>query len=335
MSARLAILTAALAVLPPAPAAAQGQLPPGSYQQSCRILLIDTANKLMKGFCNRIGSGENKTALDYGYCLGDIWNHDGVLGCTLDIARREADAKAAQAKVAAAAQQAQAEAEEAVRIVAARPAFAAAGLLTLGREPTSDEIKGWLPQMASPAFIAGGNPADGVSLVEASRFLRAMLALPAQGELRAEVIDDAYRAAGGIAAPAIEQAAWDAKLRGGDATYASIFSDQRDRISNDPLRRKALLAKAARDAFGRDASEADLAVSGHVAYWQRLEAHRAFLYSPAGAAELAAMADRAWRSTHGGQAPSAAELKSMLASYSASRPVYAEVAGRPRALRIG
>lgn len=333
-----------IAVALPATRAEAAQLPAGSYQQSCQVYSVDDV--MMTATCkSKAGKTKLNRNFKYIYCLGDISNQDGFLSCAKDQAKIAAD----QANAAAAAAAAKAEADkkkaqdDAVAAAeakfneqeAAKPAFASAANVFLGRNPLAQEVPQWLTLMNAPEYGMAAQAADGVSYVEAAAFLKAHLTKPGSAKLRAEAIDNAFLEIYGRPSTSLEQAKWDAQVKVGKAWYVPIVGQERAAMMASPTARMATINAAYFASFGRDGSAAE------VAYYQPRTEHfrqivalnRNWLYSSSGAPELILTIARAQIAK--GQTPDDATIKADLPGYTAKRATYAEMLKPAGVIKIG
>lgn len=292
---------------------------------------------------------DGKTKLNrnfkYIYCVGDISSPDGYLLCAKDQAKIDADlanaaAAAAAAKAEAEKKKAQDDAVAAAEAKfneqqAAKPAFASAANVFLGRDPLAQEVPLWLTLMKSDEYGMAVQAADGVSYVEAAAFLKAYLTKPGGAKLRAEAIDNAFLEIYGRPSTSLEQAKWDLQIKAGKAWYVPIVGQEQAAMMASANAHKAAINAAYFASFGRDGSAAEIAYflprSEH--FRQIVALNRNWLYSPSGAAELIFAIARAQIAK--GQTPDDATIKADLPGYTAKRAIYAEMLKPAGVIKIG
>jgi hypothetical protein len=188
-------------------ARAQG-LPPGSYQQTCNVIKIDSVK--MTAVCkSKAGKTKLNKDFKYKYCVGDLSNQDGYLSCAKnqDLMKADADQAAAEAEQkkladekakaeaeakAAAEAKAQEKADAAAALDAAKPAFAGAAVMVLGREGKASENAKWFDLMKADSAFAQ-QAAEGVKFTDTVAFLKKYISQPSGAALRAEKFTDATR----------------------------------------------------------------------------------------------------------------------------------------------
>lgn len=189
------------------------------------------------------------------------------------------------------------------------------------------ETAKWLVQMKGSYGMAAAAQ-DGVSFVEAVTFLKAFLVNPVNGSQRAQTIDRAYMWVYGIPSTPVQQAKWDADLRAGKAWYATMIGPLTAEITAEVGKHKVVIGLAFQRSFGRGPTEqeqmAELSRSRGVGLI--VQEKRAFLYSAAGASELA---DTVARSQNYKNAPQdSATIKGLLPKYAATKAIYGEMIGQ-------
>ncbi|CAN5394539.1 hypothetical protein BH09PSE4_BH09PSE4_15140 [soil metagenome] len=331
---RVALICAAFAAaaLIPGKAYAQG-LPGGSYQQSCAVYQVD-AEKLTALCTKQNGEKHLNKNWPYYTCVGDISNQDGNMVCARDAAKGAALAQAkaaataaAQAEAAkqkAAADAAAAAATRLAQVNQAKPAFASASVIVLGRGPKYYEVPYWVDLM-SGQYGMGQQVADGVKLIDAVNFLKAFIAKPGGAVLRAEAIDAAYREIYGRPSSALEQATWDSQFQLGKAWYGPVNLKEQSRMMSTPALHAEVVDNAYRAAFGRGATASEkqywMGRSEH--FVEMVAANRTWLYSPAGVSEQVETVKRALTTL--GQPATDAAVKEALVKYAPNKNIYNEM----------
>jgi len=214
-------------------------------------------------------------------------------------------------------------------------AFAAGSVLVLGRDPKPSEPYPWITMMATPEYGMSEQVSQGITFLDAAKFLKMLIARPAGAALRAEAIDNAYLEVYGRPSTAVEQASWDAQVKASKAWFASIVVKESAKLNASPAERSAMIARAYQRAEGRAPYAGDAQFWGpkNQHFREILAAERAWLYTDKGANELVAVAGRAWQARYGTPATDA-NIKAMLIKATPTRMVFAEMLAASKAIKI-
>jgi len=214
-------------------------------------------------------------------------------------------------------------------------AFAAGSVLVLGRDPKPSEPSQWIAMMGTPEYGMSQQVAQGISFLDAAKFLKMLIARPAGAALRAEAIDNAYLEVYGRPSTAVEQASWDAQVKAGKAWFASIVVKESAKLNASPVERSAMIGRAYQRAEGRAPYAGDAQFWGPKSehFREIVAAERAWLYTDKGANELVAVVGRAWQAKYGTQATDT-NTKAMLIKATPTRMVFAEMVAASKAIKI-
>lgn len=174
-------------------------------------------------------------------------------------------------------------------------ALNSAAVVVLGRQTNANEAYVWLVLMDSPAYAMLQQSGE-VNYVDSFKFLKAFIAKPEGAATRAQLIERAFKEVYGFDPSAVEQASWDAEVRAGKAWFVTIVTKETARLNASPPARTKMLMAAYQYSHGRPPVQGDLDfwMKKPERYAEVVKAERTWLYSPAGAAELVAVATRAW-----------------------------------------
>jgi hypothetical protein len=281
-------------------------IPPGSYQGTCREIKLERTT--LKAICapKDKGSFSYTPPLELVFeCDGDIWNDDGKLRCK----RNRNSLLNNQAKAS----------------------FRLASFFVYGSPPGGDENAGytyaWISMMFGEfrmphVFFAGTTRED------AEKVLKLILAKPSFGYLRKQVIDKAIYLATGSTPTPTEFAFWEAKIMNGAAWYATISDSAKQEMNKKPPARRLMIRTAYVMVYGREPTEAE------IAEWQArtdnfgstVEHHRNRLYSPKGAADLAATVTGVLQFNLK-RNPTEDEVKTAIGEYRKKRQIFFEMRG--------
>jgi hypothetical protein len=214
-------------------------------------------------------------------------------------------------------------------------AFAAASVLVLGRDPKPSESSQWIAMMATPEYGMSEQVSQGITFLDAAKFLKMLIARPAGAALRAEAIDNACQEVYGRPSTAVEQASWDAQVKASKAWFASIVVMESAKLNASPAERTAMIARAYQRAEGRAPYAGDAQFWGPKGehFREIVTAERAWLYTDKGATELVAVAGRAWQAKYGMPATDA-NTKAMLIKATPTRMIFAEMVAGSNAIKI-
>ena len=284
-------------------------IPTGSYQKTCSKIELKDAT--LAATCREKPSDDKftgfvPTSLDLIYdCEGDIWNADGKLNCK----RNRNSALNRQAQTA----------------------FTLAATQVLGRTPqgemTGGEIYGWIYKMFAD-FKMAKNFFDGTKQTDAEKVLKLFLSQPKSANLRKAVIDKAfYKATGGNADPT-QFAFCDAKIKNGEAWYASVHETLTQEMNKNRRQRWRMIQTAYVTAQGRMPDDGDLKywMAREDSFGALVEHSRNWLYSPEGAADLVAVV-RSVLEVNLKRKPNDEEVKTAVSEYSKKRLIFMEMRG--------
>ncbi len=208
---------------------------------------------------------------------------------------------------------------------AAYSSFEAAAPLVIGERISDATRNGWITSLYQvPQYKQKFD--DGLKLVDAMNWIKIQLARNPFGAYRAKAINQAFREVHGRDSNPIEQATYDARIKTQQAWYATIVTEQIDRLKENAFAKQGAIARAYNAVFGREPTYAESQ------YWQarsehyRLirEAGRNWLYSPNGAKDLVETVTRALR-YFSGKKPNDTEVKTAMEKFSSERKIYEEM----------
>lgn len=293
-------------------------VPSGSYQKTCNTPTLDgatltayCAEKPKGGTCFGCGAeftASVKTSLEYVYdCDGDIWNDNGKLVCNRN--RNNQLNKQAQTY------------------------FTLASMKVLGRMPqgetTGGEMYGWIFRMfkdygMAKNFFAGTTQAD------AEKVIKSFLMQPKAANVRKDIVEKAFfLSTGGNSSPT-QFAFWDAKIKNGEATYASIHETLKQEMNKNQAARRLMIQTAYVTAMGRMPTDQDMNywMGRDDSFGSLIEASRNWLYSPNGAADLVSTVTGVLEFNLK-RKPNSEEIKNAVSEYrkNPKRPIFAEMRG--------
>lgn len=299
-------------------AKAQTNIPPGSYQKSCKNFKVVGAE--LQAQCNEKGSwtdnlpgGGEKFSMatapltDFFLCADDISNDNGQFKCTKN--NNSPLMKKAEAALSATYPQ-----------VFGKP------------------FKGNAVEYVRDMFVTNRkNIADsffkGLTTPEAGQYWREYIRRPENAQLRSAIIHRAFADVYGIdpnATPVSPQdvAFWNAESNKGGNFYENIVAGETKKLNapNNKIVRRSMILFAYKKMMGRVPTKDDMA------YWepktenykQIVAAGRDFLYSPNGAKDLAATVERALTEKSGSK-PKVEQINAAMLQYAKTKAIFAEM----------
>lgn len=298
----LAAIVCGLLICFSAPASAQS-VPPGSYQINCQN--IRTNGGYLEATCqptNKVSSIK-----DYFECVeGDIANNAGTLVCKKNMyspLMRSANDSLYGAYLN----------------VVGSP---------LGMTPNASEQKAiFLRQLfqegKAPQFYSG-------TLGSLDDFLRNWLARPENASLKAQTIERAFKYVYDYGAGPNDFASYNAQKVG----YADVVNAETTKLNSKPFVRRVMIVAAYKKSMGRAPTAADFdrwAPNRNV-FQQIVGSNRSYLYSIAGAKDLAETVKRALANQMAGE-PTSDQIKSAIVAYSKTYSIFDEMVPRAPAIR--
>lgn len=210
----------------------------------------------------------------------------------------------------------------------ALPAFTSASVVVLGYQASWEEVSFWVSAMRKPPFNLAAQYNSGLQYTDAVKFLKQWTALsPESKQQRLTLIELSYANVFGRFSQPAELAYWEAKVKSDHLTFVDLITQHRKWL-NDPKnrdQREAMVTRSYAAAFGRTPSAQERAywVKQDTTYQNTVEAHRKWLYSPAGASELVDVIRRVIQEKTG-KAPVDAQVKIALidATQSNKKSIY-------------
>jgi hypothetical protein len=289
-----------------APAAAQGYVPTGSYQQSCTD--YTNAGGDLKANCKAKGGGTGTTGgggmwgstlVNFFECQGDIANNNGNFVCNRNI--------------------------NSPLMVKTKAAFDAQYKAVTGSKIANyEEYKYFLrlmfaDGMARQFYNKGRYGLDDVNLKD---FIQNWLNKPENQSRKAEVVERAFKDVYNYGADPKFLAFYNTQNIG----YTDVVIAETAKLNSKPFVRRLMIVAAYKKTMGRPPT------AGDFAYWeprteyftQIVDAARAYLYSANGANDLAEAVKRALSNNMSGE-PTSAQIKSAIVKYTPNKTIFDEM----------